>query len=126
MFIEMFPILTTRDLDRSLTFYRDLLGGTVEFQFPDDGPAVYVGVNIGRNHIGIGWAPDSSEDAAAQRFSLWLYTDDCDRAVADLSAAGVPVLSEPEDQPWGERVARVTDPDGNVMVIGQRAAAAGS
>jgi len=36
------------------------------------------------------------------------------------------VLSEPEDQPWGERVARVTDPDGNVMVIGQRAAAAGS
>ena len=85
------------------------------------GRLCYVGVNIGRNHIGIGWAPDSSEDAAAQRFSLWLYTDDCDQAVADLSAAGVPVLSAPEDQPWGERVARVTDPDGNVVVIGQRA-----
>lgn len=123
MFTQLFPILTTRDLERSLTFYRDLLGGTVEFQFPDGGPPVYVGITVGSNHLGIGWAPDSSTDAAAQRFSLWLYTDDCDAAVATLSAAGVPVLEPPQDQPWGERVAKVTDPDGNIVVIGARAAA---
>jgi uncharacterized glyoxalase superfamily protein PhnB len=30
---------------------------------------------------------------------------------------------EPADQPWGERVARVLDPDGNEVIIGQRAVA---
>jgi lactoylglutathione lyase len=33
----------------------------------------------------------------------------------------VEVVEEPADQPWGERVARVLDPDGNVVLIGQRA-----
>lgn len=31
---------------------------------------------------------------------------------ARLRVAGVPVLEEPRDQPWGERVARVEDPVG--------------
>ena len=32
------------------------------------------------------------------------------------------VLEEPADQPWGERVARVSDPDGNTVIVGQPAA----
>ena len=50
--------------------------------------------------------------------SLWLYTDDVDAAVADLKEAGVPVIAELTDQPWGERVASVADPDGYVLHIG--------
>lgn len=53
---------------------------------------------------------------------LWVYVDDCDRAVEHLAAAGVPVLEPPADQPWGERVARVQDPDGTVVILGQEAA----
>jgi lactoylglutathione lyase len=30
------------------------------------------------------------------------------------------VLEEPADQPWGERIARVPDPDGNMVIIGAR------
>ena len=30
------------------------------------------------------------------------------------------LVKEPADQPWGERIARVLDPDGNVVVLGQR------
>lgn len=121
MFTEMFPILVTRDLDRSLAFYRDLLGATVDYSFPDDGPAGYVGLRIGASQLGLGVDPDAAAHDVAQRFSLWVYADDCDTAVARLAAAGVRVLAEPEDQPWGERVARVQDPDGTVIVIGSRA-----
>ena len=34
MITQLFPILATHDLDRSLAFYRDLLGGTVTYEFP--------------------------------------------------------------------------------------------
>jgi uncharacterized glyoxalase superfamily protein PhnB len=51
-----------------------------------------------------------------------VYADDCDAAVDRLRAAGVSVLEPPEDQPWGERVAKVLDPDGNVVIIGAKAA----
>ncbi|MEA2189879.1 MAG: hypothetical protein QOK16_4890, partial [Solirubrobacteraceae bacterium] len=58
-------------------------------------------------------------------FSLWVYADDCDAAVEHLRVAGVKIVEEPTDQPWGERVARVLDPDGNVVIVGQRQAQPG-
>lgn len=41
-------------------------------------------------------------------------------AVELLRSAGTPVLEEPADQPWGERVARVSDPDGSVIIVGSQ------
>ena len=37
-----------------------------------------------------------------------------------LVSAGATVVSRPTDMPWGERVADVTDPDGNLIHVGQR------
>ena len=31
----------------------------------------------------------------------------------------MPVLAEPEDMPWGERMAYVSDPDGNPVALAQ-------
>ena len=45
--------------------------------------------------------------SGGHRFELCLHVDDVDAAVAALRAAGVPVLVEPADQPWGERMAYV-------------------
>ena len=42
------------------------------------------------------------------------------RSIERLREAGVEIVEEPADQPWGERVARVHDPDGNLVIIGQR------
>jgi uncharacterized glyoxalase superfamily protein PhnB len=122
MFRELFPILSTPDLDRALGFYRDLLGGTVRYEFagPDGAPA-YVGLDIGGSHLGIGHDPAAVEGVDRGAFSLWLYTDDCDAAVESLRAAGVTITEEPADQPWGERVARVRDPDGTEVIIGAKA-----
>jgi lactoylglutathione lyase len=121
MFSTLFPIIATGDLPRALGFYRDLLGGTVGYEFPGpDGQPAYVALDIGDAHLGIGHDPDLSDGPSA-RFSLWVYADDCDAGVERLRAAGVTIAEEPADQPWGERVARVLDPDGNLVLIGQRA-----
>ena len=125
MFTELFPILATGDVARSLRFYRDLLGATVGYEFPGpDGAPAYVGLEIGASHLGIGLEPDGATEGRARNVSLWVYADDCDAAVELLRAAGVTIKEEPTDQPWGERIARVLDPDGNEVIIGARSAAA--
>lgn len=127
---QLFPIISTTDLDRSLAFWRDQLGGRVAFEWPGpDGVPVYVGVDLGSSHIGIGLTPDPSrapERASPhdRAISLWVYTDEVDALVQRLREDGATVTAEPEDQPWGERVARVLDPDGNEVIVGQRAAEA--
>jgi lactoylglutathione lyase len=123
VFDEAFPILSTPDLERALGFYRDLLDGTVTYRFPPDGEPVYVSLDIGSSQLGLGANPETAPGALPQRFSLWVYSDDCDAAVRRLRAAGVTIVAEPADQPWGERVATVADPDGNTVLIGQRPAA---
>jgi lactoylglutathione lyase len=121
MFTELFPILSTPDLKRALAFYRDLLGASVAYEFPGpDGEPAYVGLDIGSSHLGIGLATDGAVDGATRAMSLWVYADSCDAAVDRLREAGTTITEEPTDQPWGERVARVLDPDGNEVIIGQR------
>lgn len=122
MFDEAFPIITTPDLAKALAFYRDQLGGTVSYQFPEQGDPVYVGLEIGLSHLGIGQNPAVQRGTEGQRLSLWVYVQDCDKAVDHLRAAGVEVVQDPADQPWGERMAIVHDPDGNTITLGQKAA----
>jgi lactoylglutathione lyase len=117
MFTEAFPMLSTRDLPRLLEFYQRLLGFTETYRFPTEGAPQYVGLTLaGSYELGLG------EDAAiptgaGQRFDLCVYAEDCDAAVAHLRAHGVKITSEPADMPWGERAARVEDPDGNRLLV---------
>jgi lactoylglutathione lyase len=120
MYDELFPILTTNDMNRALGFYRDLLGAWVDYQFPAEGDPVYVGVRLGPSQFGIGLA-DPAGETVNDRITLWVYAADVDAAIGQLRAAGVTVVAEPADQPWGERMARVSDPDGNAVIVGQRA-----
>lgn len=122
MFSELFPIVLTPDITRALGFYRDELGARVTFEYPGpDGRPAYVGMEIGSAHLGIGLDPRAVGGTHPRPISLWVYADDCDAAVERLRRAGSRIVEEPADQPWGERVARALDPDGNEIIIGQRA-----
>jgi lactoylglutathione lyase len=124
MFQEVFPILSTGDLPRALGFYRDLLGFEVAYRFPPEGEPAYVGLDLGRSHLGIGTDPAAAGDgpgAGGGRFTLWVYAEDCDAAVEHLRSHGVQILAEPAEQPWGERMAEVADPDGNRVIVASRA-----
>lgn len=119
MFTQLFPILATRDMARALGFYRDLLDGTVTYEFPGpDGTPAYASLEIGGSTLGIGRDATVTDAPRPRPISIWLYAADCDAAVERLRAGGVTVTEEPADQPWGERVARVLDPDGNEVIIG--------
>ena len=119
---RMFPMLSAVDVGASLAFYRDLLGGLVVFRFPEDDP-VFVTLALGESEIGIGGVSDAplhgrpQRPAGGHRIELCVYVDDVDDLVGAARAAGAPVLLEPTDQPWGERIAYIADPDGNLVML---------
>jgi lactoylglutathione lyase len=118
----MFPMLSAADMAASMAFYGDLLGGEVIFRFPEDEP-VFVTLTIGDSEIGIGGLSDAplhgqhQRPADGHRVELCVYVDDVDEMVDAARAAGAPVLLEPVDQPWGERIAYVADPDGTLVML---------
>lgn len=107
-----FPIISVRDLHATRRFYEQL-GFAQTYQYPPDGEPGFVTMERGSSSIGIG-AGGTDED----RFGYWVYVDDVDAALHRLAEVGAPIVAEPEDQPWGERVARPRDPDGNLVYLG--------
>ena len=101
------------DLASVVAFY-ERLGYAQTYVFPPDGPAAFVALERSGSTIGIA----TRGSAESERFSYWIYVDDVDATFADLRAEGAPVVAEPRTQPWGERLASVRDPDGNVVHLG--------
>ncbi|WP_224241378.1 VOC family protein [Hyalangium gracile] len=120
----MFPMLSCENLERSLGFYRELLGGTETYRFPEDGPPAFISLRLGESEIGLGamgsGAPlhgQALRPAQGHRIELCVYVEDVDATTERLRAGGVPIVLPPSDQPWGERVAYVSDPDGNLVML---------
>lgn len=113
---EAFPIISVRDLPATRSFY-ERLGFSQAYQFPADGEPGFVTMERGTAAIGIGTGGEADEE----RFAYWVYVDDVDQTVALLRGAGTVIVAEPRDEPWGERVARVRDPNGNLVHVGTAA-----
>ena len=126
-FTTAFPIVYCDDLPRTLAFYRDRLGFRLTFSYPEHGEPGFAALQLG-DGAELALADVADEQAAhlhgkqvrpasGHGFELCVYADDVDAAVDALRAAGVPVLAEPADQPWGDRMAYVEDPEGNPVML---------
>ncbi|MEU1971515.1 VOC family protein [Microbacterium sp. NPDC019599] len=118
---SLFPILLTRDLPRLVSFYESALHGRVDYRFGSAEEDDYVSLTFGSASLGIGRDPDAA--TSGDRVALWFYVDDVDAAFERWREAGGAISSPPADMPWGERVAQVRDPDGNLVNLGARPAA---
>ena len=118
---SLFPILNSRDLPRLVRFYEDALGATVEYRFASGDEDDYVSLTIGEASLGIGRDPGVPGRGSGDRIALWFYVDDVDTAYAAWTRLGGGVVQAPTDMPWGERVAQVRDPDGNLVNLGAEA-----
>jgi uncharacterized glyoxalase superfamily protein PhnB len=49
--------------------------------------------------------------------ALSVRVDHVDETVAQAEQLGCTVIDRPTDQPWGERLAVLTDPDGHVICL---------
>ena len=51
------------------------------------------------------------------RHEFFVYVDDVDAVFGELRSDGATALRDPADMPWGERLAFVEDPEGNVVTL---------
>lgn len=77
---------------------------------------------IGHAEVEIGGAAVMLSDALPPDFpptssQMHLYVEDVDAVYAQAVSAGAVAAAEPEDQFYGDRVARVVDPSGNRWFI---------
>ena len=106
-------LLRPADLDRSRRFYRDVLGLAVYREFgPADDPGVVFFLGQGLLEVS-GYGPEPS----AGPVMLWLQVRDVRAEHARLAAAGVSVLREPVEEPWGLIEMWIEDPDGVRIVV---------
>jgi len=118
-------ILAVSDFERSLAFYRDRLGLTVEATYEDPPYATLVAAGARLSLAEQGHPaedrPGVSMVAPADRSRLAailvLEVSDCLGAHRELSAAGVEFLAEPYSPPWGGHRCFAIDPDGNLIEL---------
>ncbi|MFI0942905.1 VOC family protein [Streptomyces sp. NPDC021020] len=111
------PVIITARLDVLIGFYTELFGAEEVFREPAKGPAFYVGLRVGDSDLGLVARPDAP--AGPARVVLSVAVDDVEKTLGRVEALGGSVGGGPSDMPWGQRVAHVTDPDGNAVNLTQ-------
>ncbi len=118
------------DPDAALGFYRDALGLEVRADVASEGfrwvtvgaPGQDVDIVLSQPHGGRSPADGDALQALVSKGALQaaiFRADDLAATFERLRAAGVEVLQEPTDQPWGVRDCAVRDPSGNMVRIQQ-------
>lgn len=114
------PSLTVKDVEKSLTWYRDVAGFTVAQRHVRDGTLRAVSMKAGAVQFLLGQDDGKKgwERVKGQGISLMFRTtQNVDEIAERIKANGGTLDAEPADTPWGTRVFRLRDPDGFVLVI---------
>ena len=123
MTLRAFPALYAEDVESMAAFYVRLgfveqvrLGG-------HDGEIGYIGLARDGAELAVttteaprvlaGIVP-----APGPRHELFVYVESLDSAVNQLRAHAT-IVREPAEMPWGERVAYLTDTEGNIVTLAQ-------
>jgi catechol 2,3-dioxygenase-like lactoylglutathione lyase family enzyme len=101
------------DLDRSLRFYRDVLGLAIYREFgPPDHPGVVFFLGQGFLEVS-----GHAADPPGRSLMIWMQVRDVRQERARLAAAGVPIIREPVTESWGLIEMWIEDPDGIPIVL---------
>ncbi|HLQ68552.1 MAG TPA: VOC family protein [Gemmatimonadales bacterium] len=109
------PSFTATDLQRSIAFYRDVLGFVIGEEWRQDGALAGCEIHAGSVTFMLG-QDDFAKGRDRQKglgTRVWCHTaQDLDRLAAEITARGGILDQEPQDMSWGDRVFMITDPDG--------------
>jgi uncharacterized glyoxalase superfamily protein PhnB len=107
--------LTVKDLEKSVAWYRDVLGFVVEQQYERNGTPGGASMSAGDVRLLLNQDDGArgADRVKGEGFSLMITTaQDIDAVARSITAAGGTLDMEPVDTPWGARIFRLHDPDG--------------
>jgi len=114
-----YTILFARDLPAMRRFYQEVMRFPIHREL---GPR-WIEHRVGSNFLVLTERGLMFDDAATPTGALSVQLAfrvspaEVDRCAAELTAAGVAIVGQPIDQPWGHRTLFFRDPDGNVLEI---------
>jgi catechol 2,3-dioxygenase-like lactoylglutathione lyase family enzyme len=114
-------VIFVKDIARSRQFYEGLLQQRV---------AMDHGLNVGFEAGFALWqveharetifgAADGSGSLGQRNFEIYFETDEVETVCRQVTEAGISFVHPVIEQPWGQRVFRVYDPDGHIVVLGE-------
>ncbi len=102
------PILPVADLERSIKFYTEQLGFTLDWK-----SETFCSISRDGCHIMLSHRSDAGG-------SVWVWLGlESDTLFTEYRERGVPVLQEPRNFPWAHEM-KFADPDGNVLWLGTK------
>jgi catechol 2,3-dioxygenase-like lactoylglutathione lyase family enzyme len=110
---RVFPILPSRDVDETISFYQRL-GFSVVSRF--GGRRTYLVVQ--RDGVILHFFHFPSVDPPANINGCYLEIADADALYGEWSALGLTRLSPPRDREWRTREFTLVDPSGNLIRVG--------
>ena len=110
------PYLVAEDATALIDFLKNGFGAVERMRMPmPDGSLGHAEVEIGGAAVMLSSA--MAPDYPASSAQIHLYVEDVDGVYAQAVSAGATAVTEPEDQFYGDRIARVLDPAGNTWSI---------
>jgi PhnB protein len=109
------PSLTCKDAARAIDFYKNALGATELMRsHTPDGKISHAELKIGDSIVFINdeLGPMTGAVAGTPKMSLFLYVENADAAFGRAIAGGSKVDMPLENQFWGDRFGKITDPFG--------------
>ena len=112
------PMLVVTDIDKSVEFYKKVLGLHVIMDFGANktltGGLVLQTLETWKEFIGtddVSFGSNSSE--------IYFEEDDFDKFADKLKKCEVEYVHSIKEHSWGQRVVRIYDPDGHIIEIGE-------
>ena len=115
-----YVILYVEDLERSIAFYRDVIGFSLKLR--GDGYAELATENVKFGLFERSKLPELIGRGASRggpQGEVLVLVEDVDAEAKRLRSAGAEILAGPVDRPWGHRSLHVLDPDGLVVELAQ-------
>jgi PhnB protein len=109
------PYLMVREAAQLIDFVKQAFAATELFRGTGSAGGIHAEVRLGDSMVMIGGA--GTWNGEPMPAAIYLYMDDVDAVYKRAIQAGAASLSEPADQPYGDRIAGVKDPFGNVWYI---------
>jgi catechol 2,3-dioxygenase-like lactoylglutathione lyase family enzyme len=117
----MCALVTARDVAKSRHFYETLLGQKVKFDFGQN--VTFEGdfaIHEEAHFLSLlGADAAQSGGGAGNNFELYFETDDMEAILHKLESEHIEFIHGLREQPWGQRVMRLYDPDRHIVEIGE-------
>jgi len=109
------PYLIVQEAGNLIEFVKQAFGATELFRDTGSAGGIHAEVRIGDSMLMIGG--DGAWHGEPSPAALYLYMEDVDSVYQRALQAGATSITEPADQPYGDRTAGVKDAFGNVWYI---------